>query len=235
VLLDDSFTGIIGMNVLAVLLVLLRAPLFRTRLYRPMLLNVGLSIAPVLVLGAGVLLVGVLLAAGLPLAVAAGLEVLVLLVWLLLLPNAGYLVTELNLSHRKPGDRVPEWYDLLLVLSLALSGVLNMLLNVFLVQLAYAALRFGDVDALASTEIRVLTVLVLLLAAFGVYLGRNIRVNSWDVLHPWSLVAKVVRHLRERGRAAGAVGFTLVCGTFFGLMYLVVVGPLVRAVILLGG
>jgi uncharacterized membrane protein len=235
VLLDDSFTGIIGMNVLAVLLVLLRAPLFRTRLYRPMLLNVGLSIAPVLVLGAGVLLVGVLLAAGLPLAVAAGLEVLVLLVWLLLLPNAGYLVTELNLSHRKPGDRVPEWYDLLLVLSLALSGVLNMLLNVFLVQLAYAALRFGDVDALASTEIRVLTVLVLLLAAFGVYLGRNIRVNSWDVLHPWSLVAKVVRHLREQGRAAGAVGFTLVCGTFFGLMYLVVVGPLVRAVILLEG
>lgn len=156
-----------------------------------------------------------------------------LLVWLLLLPNAGYLVTELNLTHRKPGERVPEWYDVLLVLSLAMSGVLNMLLNVFLVQLAYAALRFGDVDALLTTEVRVLTGAVLLLAAFGVYLGRNIRVNTWDVLHPWSLAAKVVRHLREPRRAAGAVGFTAVCGVFFALMYLVVIGPLVRAVVLL--
>lgn len=63
-LLQDSVTGIVLMNVLAVLLVLGRAPLFRTALYRPMLLNVGLSIAPVVVLGAGVLLVAVLLAAG---------------------------------------------------------------------------------------------------------------------------------------------------------------------------
>lgn len=232
-LLQDSVTGIVLMNVLAVLLVLGRAPLFRTALYRPMLLNVGLSIAPVVVLGAGVLLVAVLLAAGVPPGVGVAVEVVVLLVWLLLLPNAGYLVTELNLTHRKPGERVPEWYDVLLVLSLAMSGVLNMLLNVFLVQLAYAALRFGDVDALLTTEVRVLTGAVLLLAAFGVYLGRNIRVNTWDVLHPWSLAAKVVRHLREPRRAAGAVGFTAVCGVFFALMYLVVIGPLVRAVVLL--
>jgi uncharacterized membrane protein len=233
VLFDDTVQGIVSMNVLAVVLVLARAPLFRTRLYRPMLLNVGLSIAPVVVLAAGVLLVGILLAAGLPRAVAVALEVLVLLVWLLLLPNAGYLITELNLSHRKPGERVPEWYDVLLVLSLAMSGVLNMLFNVLLVQLAYAALRFDDVQALAGTEVRALGAVVLVLAAFGIYLGRNIRVNTWDVLHPWSLAAKVVRHLREPGRAASAAGFTLVAAVFFGLMYLVVIGPLVRATLLL--
>jgi uncharacterized membrane protein len=233
VLLQDTVSGVVGMNVLAVLLVLGRAPLFRTRLYRPMLLNVALSVAPVLVLGAGVLVLGILIAAGLPRGATIALEVAVLLVWLLLLPNAGYLVTELNLNHRRPGERVPEWYDVLLVLSLAMSGVLNMLANVFLVQLAYAGVRFRAVDALEGTEIRVLTVAVLLLAAFGVYLGRNIRVNSWDVVRPWSLVAKVVRHLREPGRPAAALGFTLVCGAFFGLMYLVVVGPLVRAVVLL--
>lgn len=232
-LLQDSVTGIVLMNVLAVLLVLGRAPLFRTDLFRPMLLNIGLSIVPVVVLGAGVLVVAVLAAAGAPRGIAVALEVVVLLTWLLLLPNAGYLVTELNLTHRRPGERVPEWYDVLLVLSLAMSGVLNMLLNVFLVQLAYAALRFGDVDALLTTEVRALTAAVLLLAAFGVYLGRNIRVNTWDVLHPWSLAAKVVRHLRQPRHAAGAVGFTLVCGVFFALMYLVVIGPLVRAVVLL--
>jgi uncharacterized membrane protein len=235
VLFDDTVRGIVAMNGLAVVLVLARAPLFRTRLYRPMLLNIALSIAPVAVLGLGVVLVAVLIASGLPLPLAVALEVVVLLVWLLLLPNAGYLITELNLSHRREGERVPEWYDVLLVLSLAMSGVLNMLFNVLLVQLAYAALRFGDVDALASPEMRVLTVAVLVLAAFGIYLGRNIRVNTWDVLHPWSLAAKVVRHLREPGRWASAAGFTLVAGVFFGLMYLVVIGPLVSGVILLEG
>lgn len=234
-MLDDTVAGLLGMNALAVLLVLLRAPLFGTRLYRPMLLNVALSVAPVLVLGAGVLGVGVLAALGVPRGIGVTLEAVVLLVWLLLLPNAGYLVTELNLSHRRAGERVPEWYDVLLVLALALSGVLNMLVNVFLVQLAYAALRSGRVDALVGTEMQVLTVLVLLLAAFGVYLGRHIRVNSWDAVRPWSLVAKVWRHLRQPGHALAAAGFTLVCGAFFGLMYLVVIGPLVRAVVLLDG
>lgn len=232
-LFDDTVLGVLAMNALAVVLVLARVPLFRTRLYRPMLLNVGLSVAPVLVLGAGVLLVAVLIATGLPRAVAVALEVVVLLVWLLLLPNAGYLITELNQSHRKPGERVPEWYDVLLVLSLAMSGVLNMLVNVLLVQLAYAGIRFDDVDALAGTEVRALGAVVLVLAAFGIYLGRHIRVNTWDVLHPWSLAAKVLRHLREPGRAAAAAGFTLVAGVFFGLMYLVVIGPLVSATILL--
>ncbi|MBO9554962.1 DUF1361 domain-containing protein [Cellulomonas sp.] len=232
-LLEATLVGVVGMNALAVLLVLLRAAAFHTRLYRPMLLNVGLSVAPVLVLGAGVLVVAITLAAGVPRGVAIAVEVVVVLVWLLLLPNAGYLVTELNLSHRRPGDEVPEWFDLLLVLSLAMSGVLNMLTNVFLVQLAYAGVRFNAVDALEGAEIRVLTVLVLVLASFGVYIGRNVRVNSWDVLHPWSLVAKIVRHLRAGRNSRDAAGFTLVCGAFFGLMYLVVVGPLVRAVILL--
>jgi uncharacterized membrane protein len=232
-LLQDSVSGIVLMNVLAVLLVLLRSWLFRTRLYRPMLLNVGLSIAPVVVRGAGVLVLGVLLAAGTPPVVVMVLGALLLLAWLLLLPNAGYLITELNLNHRRPGDRVPEWYDLLLVLVLAMSGVLNMLFNVFLVQLAYVAVRFDDVAPLTGTEVRVVTVLVLLLAAFGIYLGRNLRLNSWDVLRPWRIVAKLVAHLREPGAALGALGFTVVAGAFFALMYLVVVGPIVGAIQLL--
>jgi uncharacterized membrane protein len=232
-LLQDSLLGIVLMNVLAVLLVLLRAAVFRTRLYRPMLLNVGLSIAPVVLLGCGVLLLAVLLSAGAPPPVVGVLAALVLLAWLLLLPNAGYLITELNLNHRRPGEKVPEWYDILLVLSLAMSGVLNMLFNVFLVQLAYVTVRFDDVAPLTGTEVRVVTAVVLLLTAFGIYLGRNLRLNSWDVLRPWRIVAKLVAHLRQPGTALNALGFSVVTAVFFGLMYLVVVGPLVGAIQLL--
>ncbi len=229
-LLDYTLLGIVGMNVLAALLVLGRGPLFHTRLYRPMLLNMVLSVAPVVVLGGGALVIAALLTAGVPEALGGVLEVGIVLVWLLLLPNSGYLVTELNLTHRRSGDGVPEWYDVLLVLSLAMSGVLNMVLNVFLVQLAYVGIRFDDIAGMRTTEVRWLTVLVLLLAAFGVYLGRNIRLYSWDVVRPWLLVAKVITHLRQPGRLAAALGFTLVCGAFFALMYMVAIGPLVWSV-----
>jgi len=233
-LLNSTVTGVVLMNVVAVLLVVGRAMVFRTRLYRPMLLNVALSVAPVLVLAAGLLVLAVLLAAGAPVGLVGTLAVVVLLGWLLLLPNAGYLITELNLSHRREGDGVPEWYDVLLVLTLAMSGVLNTLVNVFLVQLLYVALRFDDVAGLRSTEVRAVVAAVLVLVALGVYLGRALRLNSWDALHPGRLARALVAHLRAPGAIAGAVGFTVLGAVFFGLMYLVVVGPLVAGVVELG-
>lgn len=230
-LLNDTVLGVVGMNVLAVLLVVGRAVAFRTRLYRPMLLNVVLSVAPIFVLAVGVLALAVLLALDVPRVLVGALAVFVLIAWLLLLPNAGYLITELNLSHRRDGDGVPEWYDVLLVLTLAMSGVLNTLVNVFGVLLMYTAVRFNEVTAIRGAEVRAVLVAVLLLVAFGIYLGRNLRLNSWDVRRPWRLVGKVVAHLRIPGAPVAAVSFTVLGALFFGLMYLVVIGPIVAAVI----
>src|SRR5699024_122803 len=101
--------GVALLNVYALLLVLLRAPVYRTRLYRPMMLNIGLSVAPALVL----LLAGL----GLLVAVALGSRVILWsvlilfgIIWVLLLPNSAYLITELNFSHRKQDEGVPLWY-----------------------------------------------------------------------------------------------------------------------------
>ncbi|GIG27092.1 DUF1361 domain-containing protein [Cellulomonas denverensis] len=233
-LLNDSITGIVGMNVLAVVLIVARSRLFHTRLYRPMLLNVGLSVAPVLVLMGALLAVAILVNVDAPPVLILIVGIVLLAGWLLLLPNAGYLITELNLNHRRPGERVPEWYDILLVLALAMSGVLNMLFNIFLVQLGYVAIRFDDVDRLTSPEVNAVTGVVLLLAAFGIYLGRHLRLNSWDIVRPWRIVSKLIAHLRGPGAALNALGFTVTAAVFFGLMYLVVAGPLLRAVQLFG-
>jgi uncharacterized membrane protein len=232
-LLTSSVLGVVGMNVAALLLVLGRAVVFRTRLYRPMLLNIGLSVAPVgLLLLALAVLIGLTVAGAPRVLVLVGAGV-VMLAWLLLLPNAGYLITELNLSHRKEGDGVPEWYDVLLVLTLAMSGVLNTLMNVLAVQLVYVALRYDEVDGLVRPEVRALVAAVLLLVAFGIYLGRNLRLNSWDVRHPFGLLARIGRHLAGPGGAAAA-GFTVIGAGFFGLMYLVVVGPIVAGLVASG-
>jgi uncharacterized membrane protein len=141
------FGGVALLNVYALALVVVRGVLYRTPVYRPMLLNLGLSIVPVFVLGAVVLALLALLAAGAPTAVTATVTVAGTLAWLVLLPNAGYLVTELNFSHRRDDDRVPLWYDIVAVLTLALSGVLNTVVNVLVAQMLYAVLRYPDDDA----------------------------------------------------------------------------------------
>src|SRR5699024_12595057 len=91
-----------------------------TRVYRPMVWNIWLSISPALVL----------LAALVSLTFAEIIASLVLrwvtliffgLVWLLMLPNGAYLITEMNFSHRREEEAVPLWYDIVLVLTLALS------------------------------------------------------------------------------------------------------------------
>ncbi|GMA26237.1 hypothetical protein GCM10025864_39960 [Luteimicrobium album] len=231
-MLTSLVLGAVGMNVLALALVLARAPAFRTRLYRPMLLNLALSAAPLGVLVVTVLAMAVAVSLnhkGVAVAVGAVLG----LVWLLLLPNSGYLVTELNLSHRKDGEDVPLWYDIVLVVSLAMSGVLNTVLAVFVVQLGYVLARYGDTALpLEHGDSHALAVVILLLVALGMYLGRYVRLNSWDVRHPTSLVRKVTGHAREVGVWQPVV-FTVLYGAFFALMYLVVVGPVIAGLVAL--
>lgn len=225
--------GVLLMNVLALGLVVARGPVFGARVYRPMLLNLALSAAPLLVLLLSYALI-FLLAVGVPRAVVFPLIGLLLLVWLLLLPNAGYLVTELNLSHRRDGDGVPMWFDVVLVVSLAMAGVLNTVLNVLLVQLEWTIARYGDVAApLLAGDTLTLVAVVLLLVSFGMYLGRHLRLNSWDVARPWRVVSKTVTHLREPRAAGQATAFTLLYALFFAVMYVAVAGPVIQALVLL--
>ncbi|WP_258724983.1 DUF1361 domain-containing protein [Cellulomonas sp. NS3] len=231
-MLDSLILGVLGMDVFAVVLVVARSRAFRTRLYRPMLLNVVLCAAPlvVLVLGWGAALV-VRVAGGPDWAMWAVAGVTTL-VWLLLLPNAGYLVTELNLSHRREGDGVPMWFDIALVISLAMAGVLTTVLNVFTLHAGYAILRHGDHAAgLQTADGRVVVGVLLLLVSLGMYLGRYLRLNSWDVTHPRALVRRLYGHVVTERHAGALVGFCVTHTVFFALMYLVVVGPVVAGLV----
>jgi uncharacterized membrane protein len=225
--LDWLFGGVALLNVYALALVVLRAPLYGTRVYRPMLLNIGLSIAPVLVLGLVVLVDAVLIAGGAPQGVVVTVAALGFLVWLLLLPNAGYLVTELNYSHRQDGERVPLWYDIVAVLTLAMSGVLNTVVNVFVAQALLAIVLFPDDDEpFRRPASWVAVVVVLALVSVGVYLGRYVRFNSWDLLHPAQFARKLVQHFRARGVVRDALLFVVLHTVFFALMYAIVMGPI---------
>jgi glycosyltransferase involved in cell wall biosynthesis/uncharacterized membrane protein len=95
------------------------------------------------------------------------------LIWLLFLPNAPYLITDLKYVGQS--DSVPVLYDVLLLFAAALTGLLLGLLSLLLMHVV--ARRFvGPVHgwALVGT--------VLALTSFGIYLGRIHRWNSWDLV-----------------------------------------------------
>lgn len=94
-------------------------------------------------------------------------------VWLLFLPNAPYLLTDL--VHLQPGSTRLYWYDLTMLLSCAGVGLLLGYSSLFDVQ-KICEERFGHV---AGWGVAIGT---LLLCGYGVYLGRAMRWNSWDVV-----------------------------------------------------
>lgn len=122
------------------------------------------------------------------------------LAWLLFLPNAPYLVTDLvHLNDRPP---VPYWLDLLMFCGFAATGCF-----LGIVSLEAALSRLAPLRARAVTS-----VLICLCCGYGVYLGRVWRLNSWDVLD--APVASLIKPLATPNAAM----FTLAFAAFFGLL-----------------
>lgn len=133
-------------------------------------------------------------------------------VWLVFLPNAPYLLTDLIHLHYRPP--VPLWYDLALLLSYALTGLLLGYVSLAVVQ-RIVARRFG---AAAGWLVAVAS---LGLSGFGIYLGRFLRWNSWEVLtRPAPLFAFVADCLLNPRSHAGTVAVTLIFGGALTLGYL---------------
>ncbi len=106
--------------------------------------------------------------------------------WLLFLPNAPYIITDfIHLQHLKANMVV---LDFLLISSCALSGLLFYLVS--LTDMEIFLRRF-------STEKRtkVMMLVIPFLCGFGIYLGRFLRWNSWDILQNPSGLMQNIFHI----------------------------------------
>ncbi len=132
-------------------------------------------------------------------------------VWLLFLPNAPYILTDL--VHLGPRTGVPFWYDLALLLSAAGTGLLAAYVSLADVQTVLTR-RVGTAAAWAAS------VGALFLSAFGVYLGRELRWNSWDVLTaPGALLADIASRVLDPLAHPTTVVMTVVFGGMLTLGY----------------
>lgn len=110
------------------------------------------------------------------------------LVWLLFIPNSFYILTDLfHLPGQNDGGSVPAWYDLALILSFAWNGLLLGVLSV----------RQMEKFLLKGSSVReelLFLYPVMWLNALGVYIGRYLRYNSWDVIkNPFELLDDIAR------------------------------------------
>lgn len=96
-------------------------------------------------------------------------------VWLVFFPNAPYLLTDFQHLASNRGS-APIWFDVIIMIWFAWTGLLLGIASLYLMQEIVArtfSRWFGWVFAISAT----------ILSSIGVYLGRFLRWNSWDLLY----------------------------------------------------
>jgi uncharacterized membrane protein len=112
------------------------------------------------------------------------------LVWLAFVPNSFYILTDLyHLGDNYNDYRMPDWYDLAMILSFAWNGLMLGVMSVRQMEKIVQTRFFKKHELLFLYP-------VMWLNALGVYIGRYFRYNSWDVLtDPFQLIRGIVHIL----------------------------------------
>jgi uncharacterized membrane protein len=136
------------------------------------------------------------------------------LLTVLFLPNAPYIITDF--FHLRTRADMPLWYDTLLIFSMAATSWLLFYLALFNIRALLRRWWNGWM-----TEIVI--ALICLLCGFGIYLGRYLRFNSWDILsNPNDLIDEIAERLINPSVHTRMVGVTLLYGAFLLTGYWVV-------------
>jgi uncharacterized membrane protein len=130
--------------------------------------------------------------------------------WLAVLPNAPYILTDL-LHLRSNESQV--WLDMLIIVWFATNGML----------LYFLSLR--DMEVLLQKHFKIVhTTYIIIscsfLSGFGIYLGRILRWNSWDIIQdPWMLFQDLIQIVVAPSQHIEAWIFTFGFGAFLALGY----------------
>jgi len=136
--------------------------------------------------------------------------------WLLFFPNAPYLFTSYMLFSRvfsfPEGNfmifSIQPWYDFVLLSSFIWCGILAGLASLGIVH-GMIEKRFGKITGW------LVVVITSFLSSWAIYLGRFIRLNSWDVFTNPGILLPYLRLCGERTL------FIFLLGVFLVLVYIV--------------
>lgn len=144
-------------------------------------------------------------------------HLLLLAGWLLFLPNAPYIITDL--LHLKPRAPIPFWFDASLTAVFAWNGLLA---GLFSARMVHDFLE----NILGAFRSTLLIILAFALSGFGVYLGRVERWNSWDLItDPFGLLTSVFHLMTHPFSNPGMLGMSSLFFSFLTLAYFSTLHP----------
>lgn len=137
--------------------------------------------------------------------------------WLLFFPNSPYILTDLgHLARLGEWLIAPLGYDVVMLLAFTLSGLLLGFVSLFLMEEVWR-------EHFQSRIATALSILSLLLAGFGMYLGRFLRWNSWDLFHrPGVLAQDLLVRIADPLSHPRTWGFTFLYSSFLIVIYVIV-------------
>lgn len=139
------------------------------------------------------------------------LTIIVLAIWLLFFPNAPYILTDL--FHLKRNLIMPIWFDLLLILSFAWTGLLFGFISLWNIEKVLT-------NFLKKGWVTFISISLMFIGSFGIYLGRYLRWNSWDIIQqPLKLIYDISDRVSSPFKHPTAWGMTILMGTFLNIVY----------------
>ncbi len=132
----------------------------------------------------------------------------ILFVWLLFLPNAPYIITDFIHLHHSQSTLV--WLDMFLLFAFSLTGLILTIIsmsNIYnIIELKWS-LRCAKYFSISAT----------FLCGFGIYLGRFLRLNSWDVFtSPITVIKKSLLTIND----PKTWFITIVFGSFLYIIFI---------------
>lgn len=134
-----------------------------------------------------------------------------LISWLLFFPNAPYILTDL--FHLRLRSSMPIWFDLVFILCFAWTGLL------------FGFLSLWDIERILRKKLKniwvdIISIGLLFLGSFGIYVGRYLRWNSWDIItEPFKLIYDIGDRIINPFEHPRAWGMTLFMGLFLNMLY----------------
>lgn len=136
---------------------------------------------------------------------------LCLSLWLLFFPNAPYIATDLR--HLGYHPYMPRWFDPMMVFSAAITGLMA----------GFLSLREFEHEIKQRTSTlfaHAFVITIWFLSGLGIYLGRVLRWNSWDLFRkPGQLVIDAIKPFANPQDYTNALGIIVCYSILFLLLY----------------
>lgn len=123
------------------------------------------------------------------------------LAWLVFLPNSWYVLTDF--LHVSSTGEISQIYDIVMMSTLVVCGFALGFISLYLVHLEL-------LKRLSVRRAHLLVAAILLVTSFGVYLGRDVRWNTWDIVsRPEGIIINVSDRIINPLEHPRAINLTL--------------------------